>query len=174
MIAEKSFLSNLIHPATEQRPSTGMPSAMPNGSLPLARSTMPGFSWQTMRTRPSGALPKCRELAVRMMAIGSIGPRGVGNPRSSRPESPNCSSARRAVATLATGSSRPRMSLNSTTSRRALKAARMFRPIGNCYTDIVTTPNLPLNIVSRHQRGLIVTHPIVEEPDEGKLSRPVL
>jgi len=50
----------------------------------------------------------------------------------------------------------------------------MFHPIGNSYTDIVTTRNLPLNNISRHQRHLIVTHQIVEEPDEGKLSHLVL
>jgi hypothetical protein len=50
----------------------------------------------------------------------------------------------------------------------------MVHPIGNSYTDIVTITNLPLSTFSEQERGLIVTHPIVEEPDNGKLSRPVL
>ncbi|MEM1280435.1 MAG: hypothetical protein AAGG53_10550 [Cyanobacteria bacterium P01_H01_bin.152] len=65
------------------------------------------------------------------------------------------------------------MSSNSTTSFPALKADLMFHLIGNFCTDIVTTSNLPLNKISRQQGGLIANHPVVEEPDEGKLSRTV-
>lgn len=50
----------------------------------------------------------------------------------------------------------------------------MVHLIGNFCTDIVTTSNLPLNKISRHQGGLIVNHQVVEEPDAGKLACPVL